>query len=157
MLLRRAYPRQFFVLILADALGDLANLFLQLQKLLICHIIRVDVHASLIMHPNHHVFQVFHVHDAVFLTSMIRKSCTFTAALRIVSIGCVRCIALVIISSLVVSIAIALIYSFSLYTCLVPLLSHARSKNNSILTFIFISFSFLFCSFISLYFRCSYL
>lgn len=128
MFLCRAYPRQLFVLIFADALGNLADLLLQLQKLLICHIIRVDIHSSLIMHPYHHVLQVFHVHNAIFLTSMLSKACTFPATLRIFGSGCVRCTALVIISSLTVSIATTLIFSFSLYTCLIPLLSHAISK-----------------------------
>lgn len=98
MLLSRTYPWQLFILIFADALGNLTHFLLQLQKLLICHVVRVDINATLIMHAHHHVFQVFHVHDAIFLISILRKNCTSTVTLRIFGSEYVKCIASVTIS-----------------------------------------------------------
>lgn len=59
------------VLLFTQAFTHLANLFFKLQKLLVSHIVRVNVHSTLIMHGYHHIPQVFHIHGSVLFVSAL--------------------------------------------------------------------------------------
>jgi hypothetical protein len=54
-------------LLLSDSLRNVPYFLLQLEQLLIGHIVRIDFYVVLVPHPHNHVPQVLHVHHAYFL------------------------------------------------------------------------------------------
>lgn len=61
----RYLDRQLGPLVLREALGDAAHLFLELKEFLVAHVVDVDFHSILVAHAHEHIPQVFHIHDAV--------------------------------------------------------------------------------------------
>jgi len=53
--------RQLVVLLLVDTFGDFSHFLLELQKLLVGHVVGVYVDASLVLHAHHHASEILHI------------------------------------------------------------------------------------------------
>ncbi len=67
MLFGSCYLLNFLVLVFGYSLGHLPYLFLELEQLLIGHVIGVNIDSSLILHAHHHVLQILQIHQSVLL------------------------------------------------------------------------------------------